>query len=77
MFQELGKLIIIFGITFVILGLIFTSVGKIPYLGRLPGDIYVKKENFTLFFPFTSCLIISLILSGLAAAVIKILKIFK
>jgi len=39
--------------------------GKIPGIGRLPGDILIKRENFTLFIPVTTCLLLSLLLSFL------------
>jgi len=60
---EMGKILIIFGGTLILLGVIFIFIPKVPYLGKLPGDIYIKKENFNFYFPLTSCLIISFIVS--------------
>jgi len=60
---EMGKILIIFGGTLILLGVIFIFIPKVPYLGKLPGDIYIKKENFNFYFPLTSCLIISFIIS--------------
>ena len=59
----LGKVLIIAGIVLFLLGLIFVSGIKIPYLGKLPGDILIKKENFTFYFPLTTSIIISILLS--------------
>jgi len=69
-----GKILILLGILLVILGLIFSFFGKIPYLGKLPGDIYIKKENFTFYFPLASCILISIILSLIFYLISKFLK---
>jgi len=59
----LGRILIIFGIVLVLVGLILTSGIKIPYLGKLPGDICIKRPNFTFYFPLTTCILLSVILS--------------
>jgi len=69
-----GKILILFGILLIILGVIFSFFGKIPYLGKLPGDIFVKKENFTFYFPLTTCILISIILSLIFYLISKFLK---
>lgn len=58
-----GKTLIILGLIIALAGAVITFAGKIPWLGRLPGDIYVKRENFTFYFPLATSIIISLILS--------------
>ncbi len=63
MIPSFGKILILFGTLLVILGAIFTFSGKIPYLGKLPGDIYIKKGSFSFYFPLTTCILISIILS--------------
>ena len=60
---SLGKTLIVIGLVVALIGLILTLAGRIPWLGRLPGDIYVKRENFTFYFPLATSIIISLILS--------------
>jgi uncharacterized protein HemY len=64
---ELGKILLISGLLMVILGVVLltagTFSGKVPWLGRLPGDIYIKRGNFTLYFPLATCIIISIILT--------------
>ena len=70
----LGKILILFGFLLVILGFFVSFFEKIPYLGKLPGDIYVKKGNFTFYFPLTSCLVISVILSLVFYLISKFLK---
>jgi hypothetical protein len=59
----LGKMLIIFGIIIVAVGVVLLLAQKIPHIGRLPGDIYVKKASFTFYFPLTTCIIISLVLT--------------
>jgi uncharacterized membrane protein YidH (DUF202 family) len=59
----LGKVLILMGIILIILGIIFFFSSKIPILGRLPGDIYIQKKNFSFYFPITTCILISIILS--------------
>ena len=58
-----GRLIILFGLILVIVGLFLTYGPKIPCLGKLPGDIHIKKENFRFYFPIVTCIIISIILT--------------
>ena len=55
----------IFGVMLFVLGGIFMLGAKVPWLGRLPGDIYVQKKNFTLFFPIATCILVSLVLSAI------------
>ena len=60
---SLGKIPIFAGIALVLLGLFLTFGWKWFPLGRLPGDIALKKENFTFFFPVVTCIVISIILT--------------
>jgi hypothetical protein len=59
----LGKVLIILGVIIVLVGLGLVFAHKIPYIGRLPGDIYVKKDSFTFYFPLTTSIIISILLT--------------
>jgi hypothetical protein len=59
----LGKTLIYLGIFLVVVGLIFSLGGKIPWLGHLPGDIHIQRERFSFYFPLTTCLLISLIIT--------------
>lgn len=59
----LGKTLIVLGILMVVAGLVVLYANKIPYIGRLPGDIYIKKDNFTFYFPLATSIIISIILT--------------
>ncbi len=61
--NALGKALIILGTIIVLLGILFVFAGKIPWLGRLPGDIYIKRDNFTFYFPLATSIILSIIIS--------------
>jgi Protein of unknown function (DUF2905) len=60
---EFGKTLVYIGIALVVLGLIFSVVGKIPWLGNLAGDITIQRERFTFYFPLTTCILISVIIT--------------
>ena len=59
----LAKGLILFGLLLVIIGGMILLAGKIPWLGKLPGDIYIQKKNFSFYFPLVTCLLISLLLT--------------
>ena len=63
MTQYLGKYLIIAGAVLITLGGIFLLAGRVEWLGRLPGDILIKKENFTFYFPITTCVLASIVLT--------------
>ena len=58
-----GRSLIYIGIVLMILGLLFSLGGKLPWLGHLPGDIYIQRGRFTFYFPVTTCLLISIIMT--------------
>ena len=62
---ELGKFLIIFGVIIIVAGVLLVLLKHegIPFLGKLPGDIIMQKKNFTFYFPFTTSIILSIILS--------------
>jgi hypothetical protein len=61
--QGLGRWLILGGVVLVVLGLLVTFFSKIPFLGKLPGDIFIKKEGFTFYFPLATSILLSLLLS--------------
>lgn len=62
-FGSLAKLLILFGVVLILLGGLLLIVGKIPFIGRLPGDIYIQRGNFSFYFPLTTSILISLLLT--------------
>jgi len=72
---NLGRVLIIFGVFLVIIGGILLLAGRqFPFLGKLPGDIHVKGERFEFYFPLTTCLIISLLLTVLALILFRVVR---
>jgi len=59
----LGKSLIIFGVVLIGIGLLLIFFHKIPFLGKLPGDIYIQQKNFTFYFPLATSILLSIILS--------------
>ncbi|HEX9146978.1 MAG TPA: DUF2905 domain-containing protein [Candidatus Binatia bacterium] len=59
----LGKTLIYLGVLLIVVGLIFSFAGKLSWLGHLPGDIYIRRERFTFYFPLATCLLISVIIT--------------
>ncbi|GAB4277650.1 MAG: DUF2905 domain-containing protein [Deferrisomatales bacterium] len=59
----LGKMLILFGGVLVALGVLLVLGGKLPFLGRLPGDIVVERPGFTLYFPLGTSLLLSAVLT--------------
>jgi uncharacterized protein HemY len=62
--SDFGKSIIFIGIVLIIVGILVTMAGKMPGAGKLPGDILIKKENFSFYFPLTTCILLSIIFSA-------------
>ncbi len=62
-----GKLLIGFGVVMLILGGIFLLLGnisgKVPWIGRLPGDIYIQRGNWSFYFPLATSILLSIILT--------------
>jgi Protein of unknown function (DUF2905) len=62
-FSDLGKLLLVIGGLIVLLGLVLLVVGRIPFFGRLPGDIAVRRGNVSFYFPIVTCLVVSVVLT--------------
>lgn len=61
--MAVGKLLMLCGLGLLLLGALLTFGDKLGWLGRLPGDIRIERENFSLYFPLGSCLLLSALLS--------------
>ena len=60
---SLGKVLIITGLVIAGIGVLLVLAPKLPWVGKLPGDILIKKDNFRFYFPITTCIIISIIIT--------------
>ena len=61
--DSIGKYLILFGIILIITGSLFVLFGKIPWFGRLPGDIVIKRDGYTVYFPIVTMLLLSIFLT--------------
>lgn len=62
--QDLGKYLLFIGLAIVVAGaVIYFFHDKLHWLGRLPGDIRVERENFRFYFPITTLILLSILLS--------------
>ncbi|MDI6714806.1 MAG: DUF2905 domain-containing protein [Thermodesulfovibrio sp.] len=61
--NEIGKFLILIGAVTVLLGLLLMVIGKIPLIGRLPGDIVIEKRNFVIYLPIGTSILLSILFS--------------
>jgi hypothetical protein len=61
--DSLGKMLILFGVILALLGGLLLLAGKIPFLGGLPGDIVIRRERWSFYFPLTTSIVISILLT--------------
>ena len=60
---QIGKMIILAGVFLVIIGLVFLFSERIPFVGRLPGDIHIRRGNFQFYFPLATSIALSVVLT--------------
>ncbi len=60
---DVGRILIILGAVLIAAGLVILGIQKLPFLGKLPGDILIKRERFTLYFPIATSIVISILIS--------------
>ena len=65
MMAEMGKMLVLVGLAAAVVGLGLVFAPKVPFLGRLPGDIVWKRGGLTVYFPLATCVVISLVLTFL------------
>jgi len=73
-FGNIGKLIALMGAGLLILGGVIWLVGKVPFLGHLPGDIRIQRENLSCYFPLATMIIVSLVLTVILNIILRILR---
>ena len=73
-FSNLGKLVALMGLGLLVLGGLIWLMGKWPLLGHLPGDIRIQRENMSCFFPLTTMLLVSIVLTLLLNILLRLLR---
>jgi Protein of unknown function (DUF2905) len=61
--SDIGKLLVVFGLVIAAVGTLLILAGRIPWVGRLPGDIYIQRGNWTFYFPLATSLLLSVALT--------------
>lgn len=61
--ESIGKSLIFFGIVLIVIGSLMVLFGKVPWFGRLPGDVVIKGQGMTVYFPITTMVLFSIILT--------------
>lgn len=60
---DIGRTLIVLGLIVAAVGLLLTFAGKLPWLGHLPGDIRIERDGFSFYFPLTTCIIVSVVIT--------------
>jgi hypothetical protein len=72
--EGLGKILLIVGGIIIVLGLLLVFSEHIPFLGKLPGDIFVKKDGFSFYFPIVTLLILSILITIIVNVILHFLN---
>ena len=71
--EEIAKWLILFGVLLVIVGGVVLLIARVPWLGRLPGDIVIQRDNLSCFFPLATSILLSIMLTVLLNLVLRII----
>lgn len=72
--EDMGKLLILFGVLLVVMGGVVFLVGKVPLIGKLPGDINIQQGNFSCFFPLATSILFSIVLTVVLNIILRVLN---
>lgn len=72
-FDGLGRILIIVGIIIVVLGLLLAFGGRIPFLGKLPGDILIMKDGISFYFPIITLLLLTVVLTLIISFIMRLI----
>jgi hypothetical protein len=61
--NDLGKMLLVMGLVVALVGGVLMLAGRVPWLGRLPGDIYVERGNWSFYFPLMTSIVVSVLLT--------------
>jgi len=59
----MGRILVLIGAVLLVVGLLVMFADRVPFLGKLPGDVVVRKKNFTFYFPIVTSILLSLVLT--------------
>jgi membrane protein implicated in regulation of membrane protease activity len=61
--HDLGKSLVVIGLLIAVIGVVLVLTGRVPWLGRLPGDVHIQRGNWSFYFPVVTSLVVSVILT--------------
>jgi hypothetical protein len=61
--NDIGKTLVVLGLLIALVGVVLVFVGRVPWIGRLPGDIHVQRGNWSFYFPIATSIVLSLVLT--------------
>ena len=73
-FDTIGKTLVIIGVALAVLGGLVWLLSKVPFLGRLPGDIRIERPGFTCLVPLASSIVLSILLTILLNVIVRIIN---
>lgn len=71
--SDIGRLIVLMGIVLVVVGLVVVFAGRLPWFGRLPGDIAIERDGFSCFIPIATMIVVSIVLTIVLNLIARIL----
>ena len=73
-FESMGRALLVMGAVLVVVGLVMTFAGRIPFLGRLPGDIRIQRDNVSCTIPLATSLLLSVLLTVVVNIILRLLR---
>jgi hypothetical protein len=61
--SDLGRVLILLGVVIALVGIVLVSAGRLPWVGRLPGDVHVQRGHWTFYFPLGTSIVLSVLLT--------------
>ena len=61
--SDVGRALVIVGVVIAVVGIVLMLAGRVPWIGRLPGDIYIRRGNWSFYVPLATSLLLSVVLT--------------
>ena len=71
---NIGRMLVILGVALIVFGLALILAGRIPFLGRLPGDIHIRRGGAEVYIPLASCILLSLLVTLVLNLLVRFLR---
>jgi hypothetical protein len=74
MLGDLGRWLVVFGGFMIVMGILLMVLGRLPWPGRLPGDIVIKRDNFVFYAPLGTMILLSVVLTVLLNIIFRLFR---